>query len=165
MGTKTFVLNRHKNLGISKFFKDFFKKKVTWSQLNCFILIKSDYIFHTKGWNNIKVSKENIFYKSLWNKIHNVTGEKCWNKHSTISIWSFLHSLLVSRVHENQLVPLKSFTFKEMVYLTVTVLLEHWVKCSSCAAHANSHGSQRVWFLSPLTWSSHPSHEGRGEAE
>lgn len=53
---------KYKNF--QNFLRPFFLQ-VMWSQLNCFILIKTDYIFHTKGCNNIKVSKENTFQKSL----------------------------------------------------------------------------------------------------
>lgn len=54
------------------------------------------------------------------------------NVEASIQLFQFDHLyILVFCVHENQPVPLKGFTFKGTVYLTVTVLSGHCLKCCS----------------------------------
>lgn len=118
-------------------------------------------IYSTQSLEIISKCQKKTFFKSLSERRLKMSqGKNCWNKCSTTSIWSFLHSLLVWCVHENQPAPLKRFTVKEMVDLKATVLLEHRVECSSHGAHPNSHGHQWVLSLSPPTCPSRPSHKG-----
>lgn len=125
-----------------------------WSQLNCFTLIKSGYIFHTKGWNNIKMSKEKCF-SSLFESRLNMSQGK--NVESSIQPFQFddFHKLIWFHVWWKSACSSEKFSFKGTVYLAVAVLLEHWVNVPLVEQPPQSVGLIPVpinMALTPLPW-------------